>query len=426
MSAALISLFASFVLLLVLGVPIAFGIGVADLMSILAKANLPLTIIPQKLYTSIDSFSLLAIPLFIIAGDIMMKGGISKRLINLANAVLGWSKYCLAYVTVAASAFFAAISGSAPATNAAIGGMMYDEMTKNGFDPDFSAFLGAISGTLGPLIPPSIPIVIFATQNSGVSVKAMFSAAAVAGVILAIVYCLTAKFTLRKDTGIKVNSEKPTLRTFWLAFLDAIWGLISPLIILGGIYSGKFSATEAAVISVVYSLLIGFFVYKELTVKDVMESLLNSALTSGMVLILIGVASIFSWMLSVEGVGALLKGLVASAGLNKYAFLLIVTLIYLVLGCFIETIPIIILTSPIFFPIATGLGVDPVHFGILTVFNLVFGIITPPFGINLYVSAGYSKRDIFSMCRKGKYFFVAGIAMILVFTFLPQLYMWAV
>lgn len=425
MSITLIIMLISFVILVFLGVPIAFGIAIADILAILSKGNLPLTLFPQRFYGSIDSFSLLAIPLFIIAGDLMVYGGISKRLIGFANILLGWSKYSLSYVTIAASAFFAAISGSAPATNAAIGGMMYKEMVSKNYDPDFSAFLGAIGGTLGPLIPPSIPLVVFATQT-GASVGKLFVAAAVAGALLAIVYAVTARFTLRKYPNLKPTAQKPTLAKAWVGFKEGIWGLISPLIILGGIYSGLFTATECAVIAVVYSIIVGCFIYKELTIKVMIRSFINSALTSGMVLILVAAASLFSWMLSVEGAAKALSGLVLNFHLSGTFFLLIVTIVYLVLGCFVETIPIIVLTVPIFFPIATSLGINPVHFGILTVFNLVFGIITPPFGVNLFVSAGYSKRGVLEMCWAGRYFFFAGIVMILLYTYVPGVYMWAI
>ena len=425
MSWTLIVLFGLFLFLMCAGLPIAFSVGLASIAALAVRGGMPMVIVPQRLFVSTDSFPLLAIPFFIVAGDVMLQGGISKRLINLANSLLGWTRGSLAYVTVVASAFFGAISGSAPATSAAIGGMMFPEMRKSGYDPDFSAFLGAISGTLGTLIPPSIALIIFGTQT-GTSVGSLFIVSGVGGVILAAVYCLTAKYSIRNAADIVVNASRPTVAGVRKAFREAIWGLMSPLIILGGIYSGKFTATEAAVIAVVYSLFVGFFIYKELTIRNTIESIINSCITTGMVLILVAVASLFSWIMSVEGVARMLKALVTSFGLGPISFFLAVNVIYLVLGMFIETIPIVILTAPIFFPIASSLGINPIHFGVVTVFNLSYGMITPPFGINLFVASGYSKCKLFDMVRAGKYFYIVGLAMVIIYSFFPGLIMWSI
>lgn len=425
MSAYFAVLFIVFFALLVLGVPIAWSIGISSLISILVKGDLALVLIPQRLFVATDSFTLLAIPFFILAGDLMLQGGISKRLINLALSLLGWMKYSMAYVTIAASAFFGAISGSAPATAAAIGSMMQSEMENDHYDPDFAAFLGAISGTLGIIIPPSIALVIFGT-GTGTSVSKLFTASAVGGIIIAVVYCLTAKLSLRKEMQIQAHFSKIDLKNVWIAVKDAFAGIFSPIIILGGIYAGIFTPTEAAVIAVVYSLIVGFLVYRELDIHKTITCIVNSAVTSGMVLILVATASLFSWIMTAAGTGALLQQLVLSAHLNKVVFFLIINVIYLVLGMIMETIPIILLTSPIFLPIATMLGIDPIHFGVVTVFNLAFGIITPPFGMNLFVASGYSQRNLIDMVKKGKYYYVIGFALIIILSLCPQLIMWSV
>ncbi len=421
----LIVLFATFFGFLILGFPIAWSIGLSSLLSILAKGDLALVLIPQRLFVATDSFTLLAIPFFILAGDLMLHGGISKRLINLALSLLGWMKYSMAYVTIVASAFFGAISGSAPATAAAIGSMMQGEMEKDHYDPDFAAFLGAISGTLGIIIPPSIALVVFGT-GTGTSVTKLFIASAIGGIIIALVYCLTAKLSLRKQTQIQAHFSRIDPKNVWAAVKDAFAGIFSPVIILGGIYTGVFTPTEAAVIAVLYSLLVGFLVYRELTVKKMVESVVNSAVTSGMVLILVATASLFSWIMTAAGTGTMLQELVLSIHLNKVTFFLLVNVIYLILGMIMETIPIILLTSPIFLPIAVMLGIDPIHFGVVTVFNLAFGIVTPPFGMNLFVASGYSKRSLVGMVRKGGYYYVIGFALILVLSLCPQLIMWSV
>ena len=425
MPAYFIALFAVFFALLLLGFPIAWSIGISSLVSILIKGDLALVLIPQRLFVATDSFTLLAIPFFILAGDLMLQGGISKRLINLALSLLGWMKYSMAYVTIVASAFFGAISGSAPATAAAIGSVMQEEMEKDHYDPDFAAFLGAISGTLGIIIPPSIALVIFGT-GTGTSVTKLFIASGVGGVIIALVYCLTAKLSLRKEESIKPHFSKIDWKEAGTALKDSFAGIFSPIIILGGIYSGVFTPTEAAVIAVVYSLIVGFFIYKELTVKKTITCIVNSAVTSGMVLILVATASLFSWIMTAAGTGNMLQQLVLSSNLNKVTFFLITNVIYLVLGMIMETIPIILLTSPIFLPIAVMLGIDPIHFGVVTVFNLAFGIVTPPFGMNLFVASGYSKRNLVDMVQRGKYYYAIGFALIIVLSLCPELIMWAV
>lgn len=420
-----IVLFIFFFGLLILGFPIAWSIAISSTAALMAYGDLSLVVIPQRLFVASDSFTLLAIPFFILAGDLMLQGGISRRLINLATSLMGWMKYSMAYVTIVASAFFGAISGSAPATAAAIGSMMQTEMEKDHYDPDFAAFLGAISGTLGIIIPPSIALVIFGT-NTGTSVSKLFTASAVGGIIIAIVYCITAKLSLRKETQIQAHFTRIDWRNVWKCFVDAFAGIFSPIIILGGIYSGIFTPTEAAVIAVVYSLIVGFFVYRELDIRKTVQCIINSAVTSGMVLILVATASLFSWIMTIAGTGTMLQNLVLSSHLNKITFFLIVNVIYLILGMIMETIPIILLTAPLFLPIAVALGIDPIHFGVVTVFNLAFGIVTPPFGMNLFVASGYSKRSLGGMVKRGKTYYVIGFALILALSLCPQLIMWSV
>ena len=411
-----------FIGLLILGMPIACGIGISSILAIFAKGTLPMMVIPQRLIVAVDSFPLLAVPFFVLAGDVMLQGGISKRLIALAKVMVGKLTGGLAYCTIIASAFFGAISGSAAATTAAIGGMMYFEMLKDQYDEDFTAFLGAISGTLGLLIPPSIALIIYGTQTN-TSVGDLFMVSAVAGVITTFVYMLTARLSMKKkgESSAAQTAEKASV---WAVFKEAFWGLLSPVIILGGIYSGIFTATEAAAIAVVYSLVVGFFVYRELTIKKLIDAFVSSALTTGMVLLLVSVASLFSWILTVEGVAGMLSRVVSAYGVTLTTFFISVNVIYLILGMFIETIPIIILTTPIFFPMAMALGVNPIHFGVVTVFNLAFGMVTPPFGLDLFVAAGYSKRSIPGMVKAGWPYYISGVALIFLFSFFPQLIMW--
>lgn len=426
MSIALITLLTVFFVLLALAMPISFSIGIASLSSLLVKGTITLQVIPQKIFTAIDTFTLLAIPLFIFVGDVMVVGGISKRLIALANNMVGWRKGGLAYVTIVASAFFGAISGSAIATTSAIGGLMYPEMVRKKYNPSFAAGVGAASGTLGILIPPSIAFIVFGTQ-AGCSVTALFLVGAVAGIMVAALYCIAARIQYVTDCSDKnILATKPTKAEFWKAFREAGWGLLTPVIILVGIYSGVFTATESAVIAVMYSIMVGFLIYKELTWKNLAQTAIKTVISSSVILFLIAVAQLFSWILTVEGVATMLQNIIISAGLKKITFLIIVNIIYLVLGMLMETLPIIILTCPIFFPIATALGVDPVHFGLITVVNLAFGLFTPPFGTCLFMANSYSKQPVMSIVAKCKYFFIFGVVAIAIVTYFPGLFMWVV
>lgn len=417
-------LLVTFFAFILIGTPIVISIGFASTLAILTDGSYDLVLVAQRMFVSLDSFSLLAIPLFILAGDLMLLGGISKRLIRLAESFLCWSRGSLAYVTVVASAFFGAISGSAPATTAAIGSMMYNEMKEKGYNLDFSALLAAFAGTLGVIIPPSIGLVVIGTQT-GTSVTKLFMVSAVAGVLLAVAYCFASKLSIAKSTS-QMPVKKVSGKEVWDSFKDAIAGIVSPLIILGGIYSGMFTATESAVIAVVYSLIVGIFVYRELNPKVIVDCVIKSALTSSMVLILISVASLYSWLLTVGGTAMQIKNFVLSLNLTPLLFLVVASLIYLLLGMIIEGIPIIVLTAPILFPIAVALGIDPVLFGVITMLNIAYGNVTPPFGLCLFVASGFSKRNIIDMAKKGVFLYSIGMAMIILFCAFPGIIMWII
>ena len=424
MTTTLIVLLSVFFVLIVLSVPISYSIGVASILALIVKDTISLQSVPQKFFSGLDSFTLLAIPLFIFVGDVMVVGGISKRLIALANYCVGWMRGGLAYVTIVASAFFGAISGSSVATTSAIGGLMYPEMVAKKYDKSFAAALGAVGGTLGILIPPSIAFIIFGTQ-SGTSVTGLFLTGGVIGIVIMVLYCIAAKVKLSKDTDVVLEVRTDTSQRGRI-IREASWGLFTPIIILGGIYTGVFTPTESAIVASVYSILVGFFVYKELTIKNLASVLVKSAMTSAVILFLTGLATLFCWIMTIEGTSRMLQGFVTSANINKYVFLLIINLIYLVLGMLMDTIPIIILTTPIFLPIAVSFGIDPIHFGTITVVNLAFGLFTPPFGVCVFMANTYSKQPvagIFSQCR---YFFVFGLIGIFLTTYFPQIYMWVV
>lgn len=422
MSVTLIALLFCFFALLIIFLPISFCIGLSSVAALLVKGGITLQVVPQRIFTSLDSFTLLSIPLFILVGDVMIEGGIARRLIALANSIVGRSKSGVSYVTIIASAFFGAISGSAIATTSAIGGLMYPEMVKKNYDKSFAAGVGAASGTLGILIPPSIAFIVFGTQT-GTSVTSLFMCGAIVGIIVTILYMAASYVYLRKK-DIIVDTAVHTAGTRWKAFREAFWGLLAPVIILGGIYSGKFTATESAVVAVVYCILIGFFVYRELTVKKLVEITIKSAVSSAAILLLIGTAQLFSWIMTVENVGGALENAIAHSGLNTLTFLLVVNIIYLIFGMLMETIPIIILTAPIMFPIACAFGIDPVHFGVITVVNLAFGLYTPPFGTCLFMANSYSKQPVLDIVAKSRNFYLFGLIGILLVTYFPNIYLW--
>ena len=422
MSAALIVLLVAFVILLAIGLPISFSIGCSSLLALLVS-GIPLEMVPQRIFVSVNSFTLLAVPFFILAGDLMIMGGISKRLIDMANNFIGWVKGGLAFVTLLASAFFGAISGSALATTSAIGGLVYPEMLRTKYRPAFAAAIGAVGGTLGILIPPSIAFIIFGTQT-GTSVVRLFTAGAVAGVIVMVFYMVAARLELITSKAKTEEPPRPTFKQVLVSIKNAFWGILCPIIILGGIYSGIFTATEAAVVAVVYALIIGFFVYKELTFKKVFECMFKSSISTATILFLVGIASLFSWVLTIEGVGTMLLSAVTSAGVNALLFLLIVNIIYIILGMLMETVPIIILTAPIFFPIAESLGIDPVHFGVITVVNLAFGLFTPPFGTCVFMANSYSKQPVTSIVKECRWFYVFGLGAIFLVTYVPDCVLW--
>ncbi len=421
MSFVLIVMLISMLLMLFLSVPIYISVGTASLLALLCEGNLPLTLVPQRLYVSVDSFTLIAVPFFILAGDLMIKGGISKRLVNLAKSLLGWSKASMAYVTVVASALFGAISGSAVATTGAIGGFMYPEMLKDNYKPSFAAGLGAMAGTLGILIPPSIAFIVFGTQT-GTSVGQLFAWGAVAGIFVAILYMIASRIELGVSKT-QSRVEKFSLRQVWYTFKDAVWGLLCPVIILGGIYSGVFSPSEAAVVAILYAALVGLFIYRELNFKTLMDCLFKAAISSGTILILIGMSNIFGWVMTVENVSALISGLLENAGVNAVTFLLFINIIYLILGMIMETIPIISLTSPLFFPAAMSLGIDPIHFGVITVCNLAFGLCTPPYGVDLFMANSYSKQPVLQMVVSCRFLYLFGIIGLLAITYVPYFIM---
>lgn len=377
-------LFISFAILLLLGVPVGFTIAIAAFITLVA-GDVPALMMVQRIFTAQDSFSLIAVPFFILAGDLMSKGAVSKVLVEFAESILGWIRGGLTIVSVLAGMFFAAISGSGAATTAAVGATLIPELEKRGYHVDKSAALIAAAGTIGVVIPPSVPMVLYAVIAEQ-SVNTLFRNGFIPGITMGVILIVIALVEARKLNYPKGTplSVKNVLRTF----LHAVWGILMPLIILGGIFSGYFTPSEAADVAVIYSILIGFFVYRDLTPKGLMEIMKNSAKTSSVIMLIIGFSGPFGWVLANWKIPEMISKAVLSVSSNTYIILFLIGLIILVAGVFMETSSAIILLTPVFLPLVKAMGVNLVHFGVVFAVGLAIGMITPPVAINLFVASG--------------------------------------
>ena len=377
-------LFISFAVLLLLGVPVGFTIAIAAFITLVA-GDVPALMMVQRIFTAQDSFSLIAVPFFILAGDLMSKGAVSKVLVEFAESLLGWIRGGLTIVSVLAGMFFAAISGSGAATTAAVGATLIPELEKRGYHVDKSAALIAAAGTIGVVIPPSVPMVLYAVIAEQ-SVNTLFRNGFIPGITMGAILIVIALVEARKLNYPKGTplSVKNVLKTF----LHAIWGILMPLIILGGIFSGYFTPSEAADVAVIYSILIGFFVYRDLTPKGLMEIMKNSAKTSSVIMLIIGFSGPFGWVLANWKIPEMISKAVLSVSSNAYIILFLIGLIILVAGVFMETSSAIILLTPVFLPLVEAMGVNLVHFGVVFAVGLAIGMITPPVAINLFVASG--------------------------------------
>lgn len=409
---------------MLIGIPIAVSLGMTGIFTLILFGGADtLQMFPQKLFVGCDSFPLLAIPFFMVAGELMLQGGISKRLVNMAKCFLYGIRGSLALITFVACAFFGALSGSPMATTAAIGKIMYPEMLEDGtYDPDFALTVQAVGGTLGPMIPPSITLVVFGTLVSA-SIGDMMIGTIIPGIILCLIYCITGYFLIKKgDMGKKsVRPEKGMLASF----LDGFWALVTPLIILGGIYCGIFSPTESAAAACLYALFVGLFVYKELTLKKIIQVLVNSVFSYAGIMFLIATASFFGWVLAMEGIPQYITNALMTYVTSKYVLLLIINLVYLFLGCFVDVITIILLVVPLITPAVMALGIDPVHFGVITNIVTGIGLITPPFGACLFVASGLDKKiKIESIYRRIIPFCITAFVGGFIITYIPILSLW--
>lgn len=414
-------LFIALVVTLVLNMPVGIAIGVSSLCAILADGRISSLYIVQQLVTSADSFPLMAIPLFILAGELMGAGGVSKRLLNVCNVFLGRFTGGLATVTIVLCMFFAAVSGSGPATVAAIGSMVIPTMLDKGYSKSFTLALIATAGSIGVIIPPSIPMVIYGVSTS-TSISSLFMAGFLPGILIGF-SLIVVSYLYCKKQGWKGDERKYTAKEKLAAIWDAKWALLNPIIILGGIYAGIFTPTEAAAVAAVYAFICGAFIYREFNIKEMFATIGNACNTTGTTMVIIGCATAFTKILTIEKIpGAITNGIINFTD-NKILILLLINVLLLIVGCFMDTTPAMMVLAPILLPIAAQFGVDPIHFGIVMVVNLAIGFITPPLGINLFVALRVGQSDLETVCFGIIKFILVMVVDLLLITFIPAISM---
>jgi len=414
-------LFGLLILFMSLGIPIGVTIGLVTAICLGLTTDIPMVLVAQKSVTGLDSFPLLAIPFFILAGALMLQGGISKRLVNLAESLVGFITGGLAMVTVLACMFFAAISGSGPATVSAIGSFMIPAMKEKGYDAGFATAISAAAGTIGVIIPPSIPFVIYGVAAQ-VSIGDMFIAGAIPGLILGL-SLMGVCFIESRRRGYDRSINDFSFGAACKAFKEAAWALVIPVVVLGGIYGGIFTPTEAAVVAVVYSLFVGRFIYKELDAKKIYECLLDSSLVNGATQFMIGLSIAFATYLAMAQIPATVATWLSAVSEKPAVTLLIINIFLLTVGCFVDNIASVIILTPILLPVVTRLGIDPVHFGLFMTVNLAVGFVTLPYGINLFVASAISGEPIESISKNLLYILLAMIGCVLLFTYVPWISM---
>lgn len=403
-----------------IGIPIAFSLGISSLVTILNEGY-PLIVIPQKLFNGMDSFPLLAIPFFMLSGDLMNGGGLNKRIIRVANAFLGDLPGSLPIITIVASAFFAAISGSAVATVAAIGGITIPAMIKQGYPDHYAAGVASSASIVGPIIPPSITLIVYGSSLQ-LSISELFLASTVPGLIMSFVFILVAVYQAKKNNFPKEG--KSSWEEKIAAVKDGIWALLMPVIILGGIFSGIFTPTEAAVVSVVYAFIIGLFVYKGFTLRDLPKLLSQAAISTATIMLILATSKILAWVITVINLPTIVANAILGITNNTFLILMFINIILLIVGCLMEANAAIIILIPILVPIVTQLGMSPITFGVIMTVNLCLGLLTPPVGVCLFLGSQIAESKLEKAVISMLPYFAVGLIVLLLTTYIPALTLW--
>jgi C4-dicarboxylate transporter DctM subunit len=416
--------------MLLLGVPVGFAIGGATMIAMFYFTDMNMITVAQFCYSGINSFTVMAIPFFLLAGVIMSTGGIAAKIVDFAYKLVGFVTGGLGVVTIVACMFFGALSGSGMATTSAIGSMMIPEMKKKGYDVPYSTTLVCFSGVIGLIIPPSLGYVLYGSTTN-TSISDLFLAGIIPGIIFGLFLmpmnyymCKKYKMGVREEISKEITVNQfiaQRAKEVAISFKSSFWALLSPVIILGGIYSGIFTPTEAACISVVYSIIVSVFIYKEMTFKGLYKAFVQAAILNGITSFLLGYSTIFSTYMAYENIPKQIYEMLTTFTDSKFMVLLLINLILLGIGCVLDTVPAIIIMAPILLPAVTNYGVDPIHFGIIMTINLGIGLCTPPYGCNLFVGAAVAKIKMESMFKYLFPFLAVVIAALMLITYVPWL-----
>jgi C4-dicarboxylate transporter DctM subunit len=403
---------------LLAGVPVAISLGFASIMTVLLFADQSLVALAQRFFSATQVYPLLAIPFFILAGTFMTTGGVAKRMIGFANALVGHFRGGLGMAALLACAFFAAVSGSSPATVVAVGSIMIAGMEKSGYSKSFAAGLICNAGTLGILIPPSIVLVVYGAVTE-TSIRDLFMAGVLPGILLTVALMVTVAVIARRKQ--LPRQPRADWRTLARTAREAVWGLLLVIIILGGIYLGVFTPTEAAAVAAVYAFLVAVFIYRDIRLPDVPRVLTDSARITAMLMFIIANAYLFGFVLTTEQIPQLASAWITDLGLPPWGFLLAVNVLLLAAGNFMEPTSVILILVPILFPIAMELGIDPIHFGIIMTVNMEIGLITPPVGLNLFVTAGVAEMSVERVIRAALPWLLVLLSVLLVISYVPAI-----
>ncbi|MCF8010322.1 MAG: TRAP transporter large permease [Clostridiales bacterium] len=414
-------LFGTLIVFMLLGVPIAVSVGLASVICVIYE-GIPIIAVAQRMFTQTDSIILAAIPAFIIAGSVMSKGGLAKRLVSLCEILIARLTGGLSMVTILSAMFFSAISGSNVATTAAVGGIMVPEMNQRGYDKSYAASVAAAGGIMGVIIPPSLSMVIYGAISS-TSIGALFVAGIPIGILMAL-SLLVVCYLVAKKRGYSGKKVSYTWKEFLVTFKDAFWALGTPVIMIGGILAGIFTPTEAAVIAVVYGALVSVFIYREMSFKELIKTILEGTMTSVLIMFIIANAAIFGWIVAAEQVPQTILNILLGISSNTFVILLIINIALLFAGFFMETAALLIICTPVLIPVAQQLGLSPIHFGIMMILNLGIGNLTPPLGVCLYTGAMISDTKVEDVSVNAIPFLIALLVILLLTTYIPSLTLW--